>query len=163
MNTRKFIYAALFLLATSVFSQQVLAQQTVAYWDQNSPLPTLYFFRLAGANPGTGVRTTYIPTLGLGSGRAEGFRFGIQPGNILLIQFVTGLTIVFQLGQYDPVHDILPRKGIDRESAGLGPGPWYGCRSGVMPPLIVAQVCGAAGSRTQSQTHHGLSEDLLAE
>jgi hypothetical protein len=138
MSMRKFIYAVLFLLATSAFSQQVVAQQVQVYWDSAGPLPNLYYFRTTGPNANTGVRTTY-PMRNLSFGEPFPFAFVVR-GNNLIIQYASGYTDVFRLDGYNSVLDIQFRTGLG-QTALLGPGPWYGCRSGGMPVVIKVSIC----------------------
>jgi hypothetical protein len=122
----------LFLVASNAFSEQANAQ---AYWDRgNGYSAYLYYFR---PNQ-TGVRTHY-PTGNLSFGMPFPFAWTRQGSNLIL-QYASGYTDAFQLTGYDSGRDILFRTGLGR-TAQLGAGPWFGCRSGVMPPLIGSQLC----------------------
>jgi hypothetical protein len=120
------------LLAGAMLPEQAHAQ---AYWDRgNGYTSYLYFFR---PNQ-TGVRTHY-PTGSLSFGIPSAFAW-FRRDNNLIIQYPSGYTDVFLVTGYDSARDILFRTGVDR-TAQLGPGPWFGCRSGFMPPMIASQLC----------------------
>jgi hypothetical protein len=125
------LLVAALLLAAGAHPRQARAQ---AYWDQGGFAPNLYFFRPNN----TGVRTFY-PTGRLSGGIAYGFAWSVR-GSYLTIRYVSGYTDLFLLRGYDRARDILYRTGVGR-TAGLGPGPWFGCRSGRMPLLIARQLC----------------------
>lgn len=144
MNTRKFIYALLFLLATSAFSQQVKAQTLQwSYLDVGGARYgvgcNLYIFQLSGPYH-IGTRIGF-PTCSLDLITQHPFAWDLQ-GNILTIRYSQSLTIdVFRLDVYNAVLDIQSRTGVNADAAAWGPGPWYGCRNGAMPAVIRSYVC----------------------
>lgn len=135
-------YAVLLFIALVSWSTSFQAYgQSIsgAYWDAGTgmtvPVPALYFFR----DNGTGVRTTY-PQLGqLQFGQPYPFAWALQ-GNILILQFASGYTDRFQITAYDANSDVIQRIGIGR-SQQWGQGPWFGCASGKIPPVIASELC----------------------
>jgi hypothetical protein len=143
VETMKKTVCAAALLATSAVAQEVKAQQAEAFWDNGTIYPALYYFRETGPNANTGVRTTY-PTRKIEQGHPAGFAYALDPRmHILTMQFNDGSREQFRLDRYDPQRDIMFRTGIG-QSALNGPGPWFGCRSGGIPPLIAQYVCAGA-------------------
>ena len=103
------------------------------YWQPSSQFglgPTLYRFR----SDGVGLRTTY-PTGSLSFGQSFAFAWS-RRGNQVVMQYTSGYTDTFRVTGYDASRDILHQVGSRQGSA-----PLYGCRSGVMPPVIASVVC----------------------
>jgi hypothetical protein len=109
------------------------------YWDPGDgmaiPVPALYFFR----EDGTGVRTTYPQGGQLQFGQPYPFAWALQD-NVVVLQFASGYTDMFELTGYDEATDTIQRVGIGR-SQQLGQGPWFGCASGQIPPMIATSLC----------------------
>ena len=103
---------------------------TTVYWWQPGAFPALYKFR----SDGVGLRTTY-PTGSLSFGQSFPFAWS-QRGDLVVMQYTSGYTDTFRITSYDTRQDILHQVGSRQGSA-----PLYGCRSGVMPPLIASVVC----------------------
>lgn len=105
------------------------------YWHAPANgVPNLWLFR----KDGTGLRTGYV------TGKLE---FGTQypfawtlDGSILRVQFGSGYTDTFQITGYDERRDVLALTGSGRSQA-YGPGPWFGCASGQIPPVIARSLC----------------------
>jgi hypothetical protein len=132
----KRLAAALFVLAiSSTPSLAQLTQLEGPYWDRGGTVPNLYYFK----SDGTGLRTGYVTGLSNASGSQFPFAWSLQ-NNVLVLQFPTGYTDRFVITGHDQNRGIIYREGEER-SAAWGPGPWFGCASGQIPPLIAKSLC----------------------
>jgi hypothetical protein len=137
---KRLLYVAAMMLLLIWYTSPSSAQTiTGPYWDNGDgmgmPIPALYFFR----GDGTGVRTTYPQGGQLQFGTPYPFAWSFQ-GNVLVLQFASGYTDMFEITGYDEGSDVIARAGVGR-SQQWGVGPWYGCASGMMPPMIASTLC----------------------
>lgn len=131
--------ARIVFVASIILLLPVVSKATEPYWDPGIgmalPVPALYYFR----DNNTGVRTTYT-TGNLSLGTAVGFAWTANQNGVLSIRYVSGYTQVLQLLSYDRNSDTIILQGYDRERRSTN-WPWFGCRSGQMPALLVATLC----------------------
>lgn len=131
--------ARIVLVASIILLLPAVSKAAELYWDpgigMSLRVPALYYFR----DNGTGVRTTY-PTGNLSYGTSVGFAWAANRNGVLSIRYVSGYTQVLQLLAYNRNRDTLTLQGYNRERRSTN-WPWYGCRSGKMPSLLVATLC----------------------